>query len=175
MNLVFTELVNDYSNPNDSILYLDSQEMHTTIALRSRFGITRKLFTANCCEETFVKLEKSGKIDQVEKGAIENLLMNKWKSENFNAAYFDLCTGSASIISQVLSALLSVDRKCSIIGFTMTQRDPQGYNQVERLDKIESLIRHLRPKMFRITDAPKFKDTVWVEGGVVTRFYSLCE
>jgi superfamily II DNA or RNA helicase len=171
MNMVFTELVSDFTHIGDNILYLDGEQQHTTTTLRSRFGNTRKLFVANWSQETCDNLEITGKIDEIQHGSVKNILDGHWQNQIFAAAYLDLCTGSTSAISEVLTLLLHSRNICKVVGFTMTQRDPEGYNQVERLDRLESVLRNLCPRMTRVTDFPKFKDTIWIDGGVVTRFY----
>jgi superfamily II DNA or RNA helicase len=171
MNMVFTELVSDFTCIGDNILYLDCEQQHTTTTLRSCFGNSRKLYVANWSQETSDNLKKSGTIDEIQHGSIKNLLEGHWQSEIFAASYLDLCCGSGSTISEVLKSLLHSGHKTKIVGFTMTQRDPEGYNQVERLDRLESDLRCLCCKMTRVADFPKFKDTIWIDGGVVTRFY----
>ena len=173
MNMVFTELLNDFTQDGDNILYLDAEQQHTTTAIRSRFQNRRKLFVANWSQETCSNLKTSGTIDEVEHGSLNDLLNNQWKTKLFSAAYLDLCCGSASAISQVLSALLHSKHSCKVVGFTLTQRDPEGHNQVERLDRLEAFLRELCPRMSRVADLPKCKDTIWTENGVVTRFYVL--
>jgi hypothetical protein len=171
MNMVFTELVSEFTHIRDKILYLDGNQQHTTTALRSRFGNTRKLYVANWSKETCDNLKVSDTIDEIQHGPLKNILDGYWYNELFAAAYLDLCSGSASTIAEVLKSLLHSGHETKIVGFTMTQRDPEGYNQVERLDRLESDLRCLCAKITRVADFPKFKDQIWIEGGVVTRFY----
>lgn len=79
-----------------------------------------------------------------------------------------MCTGSVSPILEVLKALQRSSKECSVIGITMTQRDPEGHVQVARLDMVESETFKLFPKMCRLHN-----DAIWTHGGVVTRFYTL--
>jgi superfamily II DNA or RNA helicase len=173
MNMVFTELVSDFTLDQDNLLYLDGEQQHTTTALRLRFGNTRKLYVANWSQETCTILKESGTINEVQYGSLVDLLHSHWKKELFAAAYLDLCSGSASTILEGLQALLHYEHKIKFVGFTMTQRDPEGQNQVERLDRLEAYLRELSPKMIRVADLPKFKHVIWTESGVVTRFYVL--
>jgi hypothetical protein len=171
MNAVFTELVSDFTISGDNVLYLDDLEAHTTTALRSRFGNSRTLFVANWNDKTRASLKSSDNIDEVEQCALADLLVKKWRNKLFAAAYLDLCSKSASSICEALRNLLRSKNQCKIVGFTMTQRDSEDYNQVERLDRVESELRRLCPKMYRVTDLQKFKDVLWTDNGVVTRFY----
>ena len=173
MNEVFARTLANMTIKNANILYLDGFEMHTTQTLRSQFGKDITLFVANDCEKTCEKLRESNDIDYVVYDNLSNVVNNKWRHVDFHGAYLDLCGGSSQGIVDLLKIIMDNGRKrtLSVLGITITPRDPNGQNMTQRIDAIEMEIKK-RCKITRMQDV--YSDiNQWTHSGVVTRFYTL--
>lgn len=159
MTTIFRTLLLRYIPGGSRVVYLDAASQATTASLcDTNFA----LFVANNAQSNSRIVSACAEMD--------NCLATTWKHHKFQAAWFDLCTGSVDPLLDMVKMLLERDFETPdvLIGYTLSARDAAGRSMFARFGCVRRLLLQYGT-LQRAEDL--FPETQWHHGQMASEFH----
>lgn len=131
-------VLDDFSKSSDKLRTISALKAATSDSSISPPG---QVYMCNPGARQVSAAEKEGAVS-VQK-LCEKALAVEWRSVSYSAAYLDTCSGSVVYVGRLIDMILTHATNQFVIGVTLTGRDSQGQNILERVISLDSRIRSL--------------------------------
>jgi hypothetical protein len=144
-----------------------------TLTAMKKFGLdASRVYVSNPGKSQVVAARRGGAV--VEQSLCETAMKTVWKNVLFSAAYLDICGGSLCYLESLIDKVLfrrsirgnHINGGKFVLGLTLTSRDSQGQNMVERL-----LATRIMMKKKGFTELESSPSSYFKPKSIITMFY----